>query len=67
LRALLKRTGSWLFIHLALVVSALVTSWSMIGYASSGPAGTLATGLFSLLLVAIVLLLSALHILLKLV
>lgn len=62
----LRRTGSWLLVHFALIVSALVTSWFLLGYAGSDPAGTIATGLFSLLLIAIVSLLSGIHILLKL-
>jgi curved DNA-binding protein CbpA len=65
--SILKRAGPWLLIYFALVVSALVTSWFLLGYVGPDPAGAIATGLFSLLLIAIVLLLSGVHILLKLV
>jgi curved DNA-binding protein CbpA len=61
-----SRMGPWIFIHLILVVSALVTSWSLLGYVGPDPTGLIATGLFSLLLVAIVLLVSGLHLLTQL-
>lgn len=59
----LRAIGPWLFIHLVLITSALTTSGSLLGRVTADPAGTVATGLFSVLLVAVVLLLSFLHIL----
>jgi curved DNA-binding protein CbpA len=55
------RIGPWLFIHLTLIVSALMTSWFLLRYTGSDPTGLIATGLFSVLLFAIVLLVSGLH------
>lgn len=58
--------GPWLFIHLTLVVSALLTTGFMLGRPGTDPAIAAATGLFSLLLVGVVGLLSAIHILTEL-
>lgn len=59
----LRAIGPWLFIHFVLIASALATSGFMLGRVDADPAGTVATGLFSVLLVAVVLLLSFLHVL----
>lgn len=59
----MRAVGPWLVIHFVLIVSALTTSGFMLGLVDTDPAGTVATGLFSTLLVAIVLVLSFLHIL----
>jgi hypothetical protein len=46
-----------------LLTSALATSGSLLSRADANPLGTVATGLFSVMIVAVVLLLSFLHIL----
>lgn len=60
------RLGPWLFIHLALVASALVTTWFMLDRPGTDPALAAATGLFSLLLVGVTLILSLVHLLTEL-
>lgn len=62
----LRQFGPWIVIHVTLIGSALATSWFVTTRPGTTPMGTAASGLFSLLLVAIVLLLSALHILTEL-
>lgn len=59
----LRAIGPWLIIHFVLITSALTTSGFMLGIVGTDPAGTVATGLFSLLLVGVALLLSFLHVL----
>ncbi|WP_436902089.1 J domain-containing protein [Halovenus halobia] len=58
-----RSIGPWLFIHFVLLTSALATSGSLLSRVDANPMGTVATGLFSVLIVAVVLLLSFLHIL----
>lgn len=61
-----RQTGHWLFVHLVLLASAVAMSWFLLNRVSSEPVLTAATGLFSLLLVSLVVMLSALHIMTEL-
>ena len=61
-----RRLGPWLVIHLTLVVSALATTWFMLNRPGTDPALAAATGVFSLLLVGVVLLLSLVHLITEL-
>lgn len=63
---IVRRLGPWLGIYLTLVVSALATTWFMLNRPGTDPALAAATGVFSLLLVGVVLLLSLVHLLTEL-
>ncbi len=63
---IVRRLGSWLVIYLTLVVSALATTWFMLNRPGTDPTLAAATGVFSLLLVGVVLLLSLVHLLTEL-
>ncbi|MXR51646.1 DnaJ domain-containing protein [Halovenus sp. WSH3] len=61
-----REMGPWLVIHLTLVGSALATGGFMLSRPETDPALAAATGLFSLLLVGVVVLLSTIHVLTEL-
>ena len=61
-----RAIGPWIFIHFVFITSALATSGFPLSRVDADPAGTVPTGLFSVLLVAVVLMLSFLHILTEL-
>lgn len=63
---IIRRLGSWLVIYLTLVLSALATTWFMFNRPGTDPTLAAATGVFSLLLVGVVLLLSLVHLITKL-